>query len=144
MYMSSMSTPVNQLPNKQSATSIPDDPEVLNVLQEMEQEVKTAARVNSAPIPAPPPQQPVVMAPPPPMQPAMIKTRTGGNKWINPDMLQHAAVVGIIAVLVFHPKTMETVYASFPKLGFLEPFDLFVRALLLAALVYVAAVQFGV
>lgn len=142
--MSGMSTPVNQLPmNKPSTATVPDDPEILNVLQEMEQEVTTAARVNSVPIPSPVPQQ---MMMPVPTQSFVIKKSGGSSlmdKWVNHEIMQRAAIIGIMSLVMFYPKTMEYIY-TIPKLAFLEQFDIFVRAIALAIIVYVASIQFDV
>lgn len=136
-----MSTPINQLPtNKPSSASLPDDPEVLNVLQEMEQEVKTAARANSVPMPPPPPSMPMMMMPPPQYT---VKKTASTNKWINHEIMQRAAIIGVIALITFYPKTMEYVY-SIPKLAFLEQFDITVRAAMLAVVVYLASIQFEI
>jgi hypothetical protein len=143
-----MSTPVAELPtNKASSTGIPDDPEVLNVLQEMEQEVHVATKANavSMPHPPPPPQPMMQMAMHIPQQPVQIQYKTvqPANKWINKDAMQHAGLIAIAALLVFHPSTLGFLYSSVPKLAFLESYDLFVRGAVLAVLVYVIIIQFG-
>lgn len=146
---SSMSTPINQLPaNKPTTAVLPEDPEILNVLQEMEQEVSTAAKANSAPINTPPSNMtatpmPVAMPPQMMMPTASVTKKTCPvNKWINYDTMQHAIVVGLIALVAFYPSTMEYIY-SVPKLAFLEQFDIIVRSAVVMVAVYVASIQFG-
>lgn len=138
-----MSTPVNQLPNnKPSSTALPDDPDVLNVLQEMEQEVKTATKAAMQPqqmaMPPPPPQ--MVTAYPPSIQ--MKKAPT--NRWIDYDIMKRAGIIAVLALVIFYPKTLESLYSSFPQLAILEKFDIGVRAFLLAVVVYVATIQFDI
>lgn len=134
-----MSTPVNQLPNnKPSSTAIPDDPDVFNVLQEMEQEVKTATKAMQ---PSPIPVAPTMVSAFPP---AAVQTRkTPGNKWIDFDIMKRAGIIAVIALVVFYPKTLESIYAV-PQLALLEKFDIVVRAIILAVIIYVATIQFDV
>lgn len=147
MSTTSMSTPINQLPqNKPTSATLPDDPEVLNVLSEMEQEVQSATRANSMPIPQPAPQPtPVMMMTPPPsnVQIRRISPSTLSGKWINTDVMQRAGIVAAIALIAFYPKTMEYVYAV-PKFAFLEQYDVIVRAVLLGVIVYILTIQFGI
>lgn len=149
MSTTSMSTPIHQLPqNKPTSATLPDDPEVLNVLSEMEEEVQTAARANSVPIPsyAPPPMpttSPMMMAPPPNVQIRRINPPTSfTGKWINTDVMQRAGIIAAIALIVFYPKTMEYIY-NIPKLAFLEQYDIIVRAFTLGIAVYILTIQFG-
>lgn len=126
---------------------VPDDPEVLNVLQEMEQEVKTATAASRAPTAAPTASYPMnMMMPPPPVAQYQITQVKKGHasKWINYDIMTRAGIVAAIAVVAFYPKTLESLYNSFPKLAFLEKFDIVVRALLLAIIVYAVTIQFGI
>lgn len=141
--MSAMSTPINQLPaNKPTTATIPDDPEVLNVLDEMEKEVKSAAKVNSAPMMMPPP--PASMMMPPHQHPHIQIKRVSGNKWVNKEVMQRAGIVAVLAAILFYPKTLQTLYSTVPKLAFLEKFDVVVRAALLAVVVYLVSIQFTI
>lgn len=153
MSTSSMSTPINQLPqNKPTSATIPNDPEVLNVLSEMEQEVQSAARANSLPIPAPAPAPAPAPTPTPmptaPMTMMMsppnvqIRRTTVSHKWLNTDVMQRAGIIAAIALVIFYPKTMEYIY-TVPKLAFLEQYDIIVRALTLGIAVYFLTIQFG-
>jgi hypothetical protein len=137
-----MSTPIHQLPNGKPpvTASLPDDPEVLNVLQEMEQEVQTATKANIAPtMPMPPPMQPV--APPQPLVPIPVKKQK--KKLYEPTILYHAALVAFAALVLFFPKTLEVLYTKVPKLALLERYDILVRSLLLGVVVYAVTWKFG-
>jgi hypothetical protein len=125
---------------------VPDDPEVLNVLQEMEQEVKTATAAAKAPMHqmAPPMMPQMMMAPPAQFQIKRAQPSSGLAKWVNYDIMQRAGVIAAIAVIAFYPKTLETVYSSFPQVAFLQKFDIIVRATLLAIVVYLATIQFDI
>jgi hypothetical protein len=132
-----MSTPIAQLP-KGSTTAPPDDPEVLNVLQELEQEVQTATKAHTAPPPMMAPAPHTMMMPAPSIQVKKVE-----KTWINQEMLHHALIVGLVAIVAFYPKTLEKLYTTFPKLEFLQPFDLLIRGALVVVVVYVLALQFG-
>lgn len=137
-----MSTPVHQLPtNKPPSMPVPDDPEVLNVLQEMEQEVKTATASRAPPGPVMPQPPPYMMQPP--VAQYQIK-KVQSAKWVNYDIMKRAAIIAAIAFVAFYPKTLESLYTSFPKLAFLEKFDGVVRAVILALIVYAVTIQFNI
>lgn len=134
-----MSTPVNQLPaSKPSATApVPDDPEVLNVLKEMEDEVQTATRANMTQVTVPstnfPHQQYAPQVVPVPQKP-----------FVDYDALQRALIIAAIGFIAFYPGLLDNFYIMSPSLEPFARFDMFVRAVILAGAIYVATTQFGV
>lgn len=139
---SSMSTPINQLPaNKPVTATVPEDPEVLNVLKEMEEEVKTATKANAQHVVVPHVQH-INIAPQPhhmiqPMHPP-------STRWIDQQAVQHAGIVAILALVAFYPNLLDNLYNTSPYLEMLAKFDLIVRAALLSVAVYIAVVHFGI
>lgn len=140
-----MSTPVNQLPNKPaSAAAAPEDPEVLNVLKEMEEEVQNATRVHQQSVVVPSVQHQHVTVPQQMMQPQLIQQHAPQqNKLVDFDMLQRAGVIALVAMVAFYPNITDTLYTLSPYLEPLSKFDIVVRAVALAVLLYVAFTQFG-
>lgn len=138
-----MSTPVSQLPNKPASGSVPEDPEVLNVLKEMEEEVQNATRVHQQSVVVPSVQHQHVSVPSPmPMQPQPV-AMPKQNKLIDFDVMQRVAIIAFIAVLAFYPGITESLYMMSPYLENLSKFDILVRAVILAAMLYVGYTQFG-
>lgn len=130
---SSMSTPIHQLPNnKPLSGSIPDDPEVANVLKEMEEEVQNATRIN---------QQSVVV--PSVNISHMPPQYTHQPKIIDYDVLQRSLLIAAIAAIAFYPGILDNVYAMSPYLEQLVKFDMIVRAVIVATCVYLMFTQFG-
>ena len=95
-----MSTPITQLQNAQPppTAEVPQDPEVLNVLNEMEQEVAAATRTQAQHVPNPPPPQQIHRMPPqigshmpvptPHQPPVPVKPKNGPNNLYQPELLQ--------------------------------------------------------
>jgi hypothetical protein len=144
-----MSTPINQLPKGAAPPApSPEDPEVLNVLQEMEQEVQTATKANIPtmtnvmPSPMYPHMMPNphMMMPPPPQ---ITVKKVSKNNWVDIDILKQSAIVAIIAIVVYHPQTMEIVYNNVPKMVMLRPFDFILRGILVLVVVYTIKLYFG-
>ena len=146
-----MSTPIQQLQNAAppATAEVPQDPEVLNVLSEMEQEVAAASRSHAAPQPTPVasmPHPPV----PPPMRPAPVippvKPRSGGLKSLyNPELVQKTAILTLVALVLFYPSTMHFIYAKAPQYeAMLKTYDIFIRCTVFAVVVYVLFLKFNV
>lgn len=144
--MASMSTPISQLPtNKPATTSVPDDPEVLNVLKEMDEEVKTATRINQhhAPPPPSPPQHNYHMniaAHPPPQ--IVAQTVPKQKQLIDVAIVQKAGIIAVIGLIMFYPGITDTLYALSPKLEILAKFDVFVRTAVFLVVLYIGFTQF--
>jgi hypothetical protein len=142
-----MSTPVSQLPNNpglqsQPTPPIPDDPEVMNVLKEMEEEVQSATRVHHQPqqplhVPSPVIQH--VQLPQPQLQQLPPKQ----TSIVNFEVLQKTAIIAVIAVAAFYPNILDPIYAMSPHLEQVAKFDVLVRAALLIVILYIATTQFG-
>ncbi len=146
----SMSTPVANLPRVDSSNPPPvnTDPTVTDVLEEMEREV-AAAQHPSAPVQKPQmpqmPQQPSLyayagqqMMPPPP-----IYMKGMGAPWIDKGRLQTAVVATVIAMLLLLPK-LPNIYERFSRIAFLEPWETYVRAALLALVLYLVMVRLNI
>jgi hypothetical protein len=136
--MASMSTPIQELAGKQANVEPPQDPEVLSVLNEMEQEMAAAARVQhvpmvqSKPMPIPPVHMPL---------PSVIKQKG----FYQPELLQKAGIVAALAFIIFYPETLHFVYAKFPAYQSLfMSYDVFIRAILLGVLLYVIMWKFNI
>lgn len=132
-----MSTPINQLPNnKPISGSVPDDPDVVNVLKEMEEEVQNATRINQQSVVIP--SAPVVMPSPP-----QYMQKPQQTKLIDYDAIQRAVIIAVIASVAFYPGILDNLYSISPHLEQLAKFDFIVRGLIVATLVYLMFTQFG-
>lgn len=134
-----MSTPISQLPaNAPPPNSVPseDDSFVTGVIQEIEKEC------NKPVVSAPPPQQ-VVHAPHPQMyMPVPIATQIAPSKassssWYNETFAKRAAIVAVIAFLMFYPNDLSPLYQKAPVLSKFAAYDRIIRMLLLAVVLYV-------
>lgn len=160
--MAAMSTPIQQLPTNpaQSSTTtpLPEDPDVLNVLQEVEKEVAAAMSARSAASsPTPTMQQaPLVQPQPVPVQVMMHQHGAHGGHgalatpifsshcaggvcatfW-NTQHAQYAALAAVLALALFYPQSLESFYQRIPKVaGILTQHDKFIRAALFAVVIY--------
>lgn len=116
------STPINKIPAQ--ASQEPEDPEVLAILQEMQQAEAPAPSVVTAP--------PRYMTPLP--SPHVVNVPLPEKAtYFRVDILQKAAAAAIIAFVLFYPKTLSMVYEKLPQL---EAFDPFLRTFLLAVVLY--------
>ena len=137
--MSAMSTPINQLnsnPNhSQNAHNLEEDPMVMGVIDEMEQEVSYK------------PQQPSITStnvasfkPPVQQQRPMpsvhhVQKEEPLLAW-NQDDAQVAVLLAFIAFCVFYPCDTSAFYDKFDFTRNMKSYDLFVRLALLTVLVY--------
>lgn len=130
---SSMSTPINQLPSNTPTNPVPteDDPFVAGVIQEMENECRKQAPV----------QQPIAQHAPPQMyMPMPIATPVApskGSSWYNETFAKRAAIVAVIAFLMFYPNDLTALYQKAPFLSKFASYDRIIRMLLLAVVLYV-------
>lgn len=140
---SQMSTPVNSLPVVDITVAPPssNDPMVTDVLAEMEQEVAAAQKpTQHAHAPAPAaymPQQAHTMMPPYPYM------KEPSKPWVDPSKLQTAAIASVIAVLLLVPN-VSFLYERFERLVQVRSYELFIRAGLLALVLYLAMVKLDI
>lgn len=163
-----MSTPIQHLPPSAAGggapPELPNDPEVMAVLSEIESEVNTARAAHAAAT------APQVTAAAAPMQQMPTRTTmpmpppgchydgsggfycgaTGGAGWAaagglwNQTYAQYALIAGAVALALFYPASLEAIYQKIPVprvSALLEQNDKIVRALLFAAIVYVVLMR---
>ncbi len=78
------------------------------------------------------------MMPPPP-----IYMKGMGAPWIDKGRLQTAVVATVIAMLLLLPK-LPNIYERFSRIAFLEPWETYVRAALLALVLYLVMVRLNI
>ena len=113
----------------------PVDPEVLAILNEMKESDPVPVAAPPAP-PPPPPRMPVAVAP-------VVITKPG-VVWFQSETAKKAVVAAAIAYVLFHPKTLETLYEKVPALGKIQSFDGLIRVVLLALVLYLVMVKFNI
>lgn len=134
-----MSTPISQIPSNAAPSSAPpvSDPEVLNVLQEMEAEV---AKATQAMPPSHTPHHPSMHMqhmhmPMPTMTPIPLHKESKG--WVDTSLLQDAAIAAVVATIIFYPPTLKFLYARLPAFeGLFESYDFIIRFVVLFAAMY--------
>lgn len=154
--MSSMSTPIDKLPSQGSQSpsrSIDDDPVVRDVIDEMEREVslqykqaqpvevKTThvATFNTS---APVVQQQQYAPQPDHGVHNVEKFSQKSSEWINMEYVKYSCLFAAIAFALFYPYDTTLMYVKYSFLGKLQPYELFVRAFLLAAVIYIILLKF--
>lgn len=129
-----MSTPIHQLPATTSNVPVTEeDPYVTGVIQEMENEFKKQP-TPAPPMPPPPPQ--IYMTPMPIATPMNTPTKPS-NTWYNETFAKRAAIVAVIAFLMFYPNDLTPLYEKAPLLSKVAAYDRLIRMLLLAVVLYV-------
>lgn len=130
-----MSTPVSQLP-KTDGKQEPLDPSVTDVLEEMEREVAAAQK------PAPPPPSYAMPAhyPPPPHPSVPLYMKDPGTSWLDVPKVKMAMVATVLAMLLLLPK-VPNIYERFSCIAYLAPYELYVRAAMLALVLYLLMVR---
>lgn len=147
-----MSTPVNKLQNNPNfgnvaAAKLEEDMLVKGVIDEMESEVTQAPRAmksekpydvhttnvatfrhNSSELPQTLPYHPQYKP--------LNMDQQSDSMW-NADDAQFAATIAVIAFAVLYPLDVSQVYSRFDFLSRLEPYDVYIRALLFAFVLYV-------
>ena len=150
-----MSTPIDKLPTQLSqapSRTIDDDPVVRDVIDEMEREVamqhqqarplevKTThvATLNNAAMAQ---QQPMQQ----PYQPLMPinnpNYKQSEESWIKTEDAKFACIFAMVALAVFYPFDTSGIYHKFSFLERFQPYELFIRAILLAAVIYVVLLK---
>lgn len=138
--MATMSTPIQELNGKQSNAAAPQDPEILSVLNEMEQEMAAARQHH------PPPQRvaPVPSHAPPPVHIPSLPMSMKSRSYLEPELLQKAGIVALIALVIFYPETLRIVYGKLPAYEHLfESYDTLIRAIIFGLIVYVLLWKFN-
>lgn len=130
---SSMSTPISQLPANATAsnTSSEDDPFITGVIQEMEKEV------NKQPTSVQPQPLPQMYIPMPITTPVTTAAPQTQASWYNETFAKRAAIVAVIAFLMFYPNDLTPIYEKAPILSRFAAYDRLIRMLLLAVVLYV-------
>lgn len=132
--MSSMSTPINQLPpgNPSTPPVSEEDPVVTDVIKEMEKEFKIAP-TQHVPVP--------VHAPPPPMYTAPLTTpiikEKPASKWFHEKSAKRAVIVAVIALVLFYPQDLSAIYNKAPVLSKFASYDRLLRAAFFALVLYI-------
>lgn len=138
--MSSMSTPVSSLPKTDAPSSQTHiDSSVTNVLEEMEREVSAAQKSMQHPQH---PQHPPTgyMYPVGQNMPVVPLYMNSDDEWIDMPKVKTAVLATLLALLLLVPKFPE-IYDRFARTAFLAPYDLYLRAGLLAVLLYFVMVR---
>ena len=163
-----MSTPVTSLPqvdNKSSPPPVTNDPNVTDVLEEMEREVAAAqhstisnhqqtshpqnlqnTQYQQASLPTPymntqTPSNPSFMYGGQNIFPLYIKDSNGS--WIHIDKVKTAIIATFIAMLLLLPN-IAFIYERFGRIVFLQPYELYIRAAMLALVLYITMVRLNI
>lgn len=139
-----MSTPISNIP-VQSAPQQPieEDPEVNAILQEMQQSAPQPAVVQQHAVPpmryaAPMPMQHMQQAMP------MVQVASTSRPLFHSETAQRAVYAALIAYVLFYPKTLEMVYAKFSFLEKFQSYDMVIRFMLLAVILYALMWKFQI
>jgi len=170
--MSTMSTPVNQLPTNisneviQQQSSQLEDPTIADVISEMEREVQTQPR----------PQLPPQIQQPPHMQQQHVQhvfqqqyphqqnqqqyiqqfpqnfqqsrnfnvNNNQLSNWINTPHAQRAILAAFIAAMIFYPFDTGAIYEKIPFFTNAHQYDRIIRTLLLAVTLYVLLLKLNI
>jgi hypothetical protein len=132
--MTSMSTPINQLPANGAHPPVSggeEDPFVAGVIQEMENEFKKA----SPPVTASPSPVPTHYIPTPII--TQVVAPKPAPSWYHEESAKRAAIVAVIAFILMYPSDLTHLYAKVPVLLKFATYDHWVRMLMLAVVLYV-------
>lgn len=135
-----MSTPITNIPVQSSQPPIEEDPEVNAILQEMQQSAPQPAVVQQhavAPMRYAAPIQPHMHA-----SPTMVSTPS--KPYFHSETAQRAVYAALIAYVLFYPKTLEMVYARFSFLEKFQSYDMVIRFMLLAIVLYALMWKFHI
>lgn len=152
----SMSTPISQLKNVSNNTNNPppkidDDPMVQDVINSLVREVKAPENVRSTPMATyqQQPHQHVSPQPPHPPHPQQSphqfqqgtmqynQNKSLMETWVNTDDAKTAIIIAVIALLILYPTDTSSVYNKFTFLTPYHQYDIFIRTILLAGILYV-------
>ena len=148
-----MSTPVNQIKSNPNFANVPpakldEDVLVKGVIDEMECEVSSNKQqqqqqyeIQSTDVATIRHDAPFASRQQPPHAYQHVAGRTGSgsvtSKYWNKDDAQFAAVLALVAFAIFSQIDTGFVYRQFDALGKFQPYDMYIRALLLAVVIYV-------
>ena len=146
-----MSTPISQLKNTGNNTNtqsgkVDDDPMVQDVINSLVREVKVPDQIKSTPIAtfqqAPPQQYQNPSYPQQYQQQYPQQKNNSGNQsfveeWVNTDDAKTAICIALIALFMLYPKDLSEFYKKFEVLSNMQQYDIFIRTLLLAVILYV-------
>ena len=149
-----MSTPISQLKNNTNNTNtqsvkMDDDPMVQDVINSLVRDVHASDQIKSTPIATfqqqPSPQQPQQynqqMHQTQQRNPYM-QNQTLMEEWVNTDDAKTAICVALIALALLYPTDLSKIYEKFEFLTKFQQYDIFIRAGLLAILLYVILRKF--
>jgi hypothetical protein len=143
-----MSTPIANIPISQVSQPTEEDPEVMAILQEMQNVPQPQAHTVSMQRPV---QQPMVNHPVMtpsygvPQNPMMIQAKVSSKPaWFQSELAQRAIYASLIAFILFYPSTLEIVYQKIAVLEKFRSYDSIVRFLLLAVILYVLMWKFQI
>ena len=144
--MSSMSTPIANLPKADSSSPPPPiDASVADVLEEMEREVSAAQQQQQHPSAPQQHLQPQHLQPQhlgsymPQMSPLSLYV-DDQDEWVDMPKVKTAVLASLMALLLLIPKFPD-IYDKFTRIAFLEPYELYIRAGLLALVLYILMVR---
>ena len=143
-----MSTPIANLPKADSSSPPPPiDASVADVLEEMEREVSAAQQQQQQPsVPQQHLQQHLQSQHPqhlggymPQMSPLSLYV-DDQDEWVDMPKVKTAVLASLMALLLLIPKFPD-IYDKFTRIAFLEPYELYIRAGLLALVLYILMVR---
>jgi hypothetical protein len=145
-----LSTPISQLKNNQNIQppAMDDDPMVQDVINSLVKEVKTAD-VKSTPIATFQPQQYFQQSPQHYQQQQQQQHNNSlstSNKlmeeWMNQEDAKTSIIIALIALAIFYQRDLSELYEKFELLTRFKQYDIFIRAGLLALILYVILRKF--
>ena len=151
--MTSMSTPVSQLPQQVNPNMVPkleDDPVVTDMIKEMESYNPSSnppvhhAQHAQHPQHLQHPQQPTIIMqqmPPslsaaPPVMTTLYDSPKTTIYGIDITILKKAAILAVVALLIFYPDDLSIIYERVPYLSKFAVYDKIIRTVLLIVVVY--------
>ena len=69
--------------------------------------------------------------------------KNNGSAWVDKGRLQTAVIATVIAMLLLMPK-LPNIYDRFARIAFLQPYETYVRAALLALVLYLVMVKLNI
>jgi hypothetical protein len=130
-----MSTPIQELSGKSSNAAAAPDPEVLSVLNEMEQEMAAARTHHVVHTPHPKPVQQVM--PPAFVPSAPLPMHVKPKSFVQPELMQKVGIIAFIALVIFYPETLRVLYNKLPAYETIfASYDTLIRAAIFAVVLY--------
>ena len=157
-----MSTPINQLKNTANNTNtqsakMDDDPMVQDVINALVRDVHVSEQVKSTPIATF--QQPQQQSPQLSQQQTQQQyhpqhpinnqrnniytpNKTLMEEWVDVEDAKRAVCIALIALLMLYPANLSNIYEKFAFLTKFQQYDIFIRAGLLAIILYILLRKF--